>query len=62
MKHSVITLQLHPGIIEVQGNEIAMDLPKGCMGFLLCFESKKAAREYCGKDVELILVNKVKTD
>lgn len=30
-----------------------LKLPKGCLGLLFIFKTKKAAREHCGKDATL---------
>ena len=54
MKQPVIAMKQHNGTVDVCGHGFRMILPKGCTGMLFCFESKKAAREYWGKDVELL--------
>ena len=54
MEHQVIVLKKHSGEVEVAGEEIIMKLPEGCTGILFCFESKKAARKWWGKDTDLI--------
>ena len=48
----------HQGEVELTEYEgrkvkIKIKLPAGCTGILFVFESKKAAREYWGKDVPL---------
>ena len=53
MNHLVVALKVHDGVVTFDGEEIKMKLPDGCMGILFCFESKKAAREYWGKDISL---------
>ena len=57
-KHRVIALKRHSGFVQVHGdpNPVLMNLPPGCDGILFVFESKKAAREYWGKDVETVRV------
>ena len=57
MKHPIIAMKLHSGEISPKGTigpaNIQLRLPKGCTGILFCFKSKKAAREYWGKDVPM---------
>jgi len=59
MKQQVIAMRRHTGKIAVSGRETQLILPPGCTGILFCFESKKAAREYWGKDVELVQIEEV---
>jgi len=54
MKQQVIALKLHQGHVWVGEHRIKMNLPDGCMGICFAFESKKAAREYWGKDVPMV--------
>lgn len=54
MKHSVIAMKVHSGALSIGGCEVKMKLPKGCDGILFCFESKKAARDFWGKDTPLV--------
>ena len=54
MKQQVIAMKRHNGQVALCGHKFQMTLPKGCTGMLFCFESKKAAREYWGKDVEML--------
>ena len=54
MKHQVIAMKKHAGGAEIEGIKFKMELPEGCTGMLLCFESKKAARKYWGEDAELM--------
>jgi len=61
MKHQVIAMKVHSGesrIVENGGvsKPMPMRLPKGCFGFMFVFETKKAAREYWGKDVGLLRI------
>lgn len=56
----VIAMQKQNGDVEIEGTLHRLSLPKGCTGILLCFESKKAAREECGKDVELLEITNSK--
>jgi len=60
VSQQVIAMRKHSGEILVNGIESRLPLPKGCTGILFCFESKKAAREYYGKDVELIEIKEIK--
>jgi len=53
-KHQFVALKKHVGCVTVNEIEVKMKLPDGCTGLLFCFESKKAARKYWGKDVDLI--------
>ena len=52
--HKVVALKVHNGEVAIDGEKIKMNLPLGCEGILFVFESKKAARDYWGKDVELV--------
>ena len=54
MKQPVIAMPLQPGICKVNGIKNKIQLPKGCTGFLFCFESKQAAREWFGRDIPLV--------
>ena len=60
MKQQVIALKLHSGIVTVYDEISQMKLPDGCMGVCFAFESKKAAREYWGKDVPMVRIEKAK--
>ena len=53
MKKPVITLRLHDAEVTIDGHKVKIQLPKGCTGILFCFESKKTAREWWGKDVKM---------
>jgi len=48
------TLDLEPTYVNGIETNIKVRLPDGCIGILTVFESKKAAREYWGKDVKLL--------
>ena len=52
-KHHVMALKIHSGTIKVNEHNVQLGLPKGCTGLVFCFETKQAAREYWGKDIEL---------
>lgn len=54
MKHPVITMRKHRSGVEIDGKKYRLILPEGCTGLLFCFESKKAARAYWGKDTKLL--------
>jgi len=54
MKQPVIAMQLHPGVCLVNGVKAIIHRPKGCPGILFVFESKKAARDYFGKDIQMV--------
>ena len=60
MKQQVIALKLHGGLVLVEGDIVKMNLPDGCLGICFAFESKKAAREYWGKDVPMVQIEKCK--
>ena len=63
MKQPVIAMRLHRGYVKIDtypdSIEVQMGLPKGCGGILFVFESKKAARDYWGKDTELMPIKRV---
>jgi hypothetical protein len=66
LKHQVITLKKHSGNMktkDVFDNSIFLKnhLPEGCTGILFCFESKKAARAYWGKDIDMIRFEEIKS-
>ena len=64
MNQPVIAMKLHPG--EVKFNTLPnplitqLSLPEGCLGMLFVFESKKAARAYWGRDVDLKRIEEIK--
>lgn len=61
MKQTVIAMKLYDGEVSVSGcgeGPVKMKLPKGCIGLMFCFESKKTAREYWGRNVNLVVVEK----
>lgn len=60
MKKPVIALKRHPGEVSLAGERTKIQLPDGCTGIMFCFESKKKAREYWGKDVPLVQYEEVK--
>jgi len=52
---TVLAMRLHDGTISVSDSlETKLKLPEGCIGILLVFESKKAAKKYCGAKTELV--------
>ena len=53
MKKPVIALRIYAGRVNVGNVEGKVILPKGCTGIMFVFESKKAAQDWCGKDVPL---------
>ena len=54
MKQKVIAMEMQPGRVKLNGESYPLSLPKGCEGIFLCFESKKTAREYFGKNVPMV--------
>lgn len=51
MKTQHVAMRLHSGCGKYNyGIETKLKLPEGCTGLLLCFKSKKAARDFFGKD------------
>lgn len=55
MKHMVIAMKLSTGPEDPFGRSI-IQLPKGCVGFCLVFESKKTAKEFWGNNVEFVQI------
>ena len=47
-------MEMQSGQVRMRGLSFDLTLPKGCEGIFLCFESKKAAREWFGKDVPMV--------
>ena len=45
MKHQVIALVSHKSV-NIGGENIDINLPDGCLGYSLVFESKKKANEF----------------
>ena len=62
MKKTVIALRIHHGIVETTGIRTKIKLPPGCLGIMMVFETKKAAREWWGKDVEFIEIELIKKE
>ena len=56
-----VAMKLHDGKVQVNRSSlpIQMQLPEGCQGILMAFKTKKSAREFFGKDVELMEIEKV---
>lgn len=54
MSKEYLSMQLHKRpAVSVDGHPEAMTLPPGCVGIMFVFGTKKAARDWCGKKVEL---------
>jgi hypothetical protein len=53
-KQECIAMLMQKGNVLLNGEETQIQLPRGCTGIMLVFESKKAARDYFGKDVGLV--------
>jgi hypothetical protein len=53
-KQECIAMLMQKGNVMWGDKEMQIQLPKGCKGIMLVFESKKAARDYFGKDVGLL--------
>ena len=49
-----IAQKLHTGVITVGGIQTKMTFPERCVGILMVFETKRAARNFMGKDVTFI--------
>lgn len=51
----VVALRLHKGMACVSGGDgpIQITLPQGCVGLLMCFKTKKAARAFWGNEVKM---------
>ena len=56
-----VAMKLHGGKVQIGGSSlpVQMKLPEGCQGILMAFKTKKSAREFFGKDVELMEIEKV---
>jgi len=59
MKHPVIALKIHPGEVKFGDTKVKIQLPDGCIGVCFAFRSKKKAREWCGKDVDMVRIEKL---
>ncbi|MFA5300083.1 MAG: hypothetical protein WC389_18000 [Lutibacter sp.] len=55
-KKLYIALNIHRGECEVGGIRTKVNLPSGCDGIFFGFNTKKAAREFWNKNVELLEV------
>ena len=54
MKKVQLAMRLGGLFVEGEGNgKREVELPDGCVGMMLAFKTKKAARAYYGKDIEL---------
>jgi len=63
VKHEYVAMMKHPGWISLDGSQpMKMMLPEGCTGMLFVFKTKKAAREYFGKKVELMPIQAVEKE
>lgn len=65
MGHKVVAMRMAEGpFVKIENvgikHPIPLELPKGCIGMLFCFESKKSAREYFDKDVALMMLEGIK--
>jgi len=58
MKKLYVPMELHRGDITVGGVPHLLRLPERCNGLLLCFETKKAAREFMGEDSEIMEIER----
>lgn len=57
MPHEVLAMKLvKEPKIEVGSLNISLQLPAGAAGIMYVFKTKKAARDYYGKDVSLIRI------
>jgi len=55
-----IPLKLHSGTVAIANQKTQMILPPRCKGILFAFETKKAGKDFMGKDCEFIEIEKVK--
>lgn len=46
MKKPVISMGLNKGFVTINGSPNKITLPDGCIGYMLVFESKTAARKW----------------
>jgi len=54
MSKKYLALQLFQRpTVTLGGHPVAINLPPGCVGITFVFKSKKAARDWCHKKVEL---------
>ena len=54
MKKVQLAMYLGEVVFETEdGKKEKVELPDGCVGIMLAFKTKKAARAYYGKDIEL---------
>lgn len=60
MKKEYLAMKKHSGIMQFADTKhrVNLQLPEGCTGMLFVFKTKKAAREFWGKDIELMEVGK----
>ena len=46
-----LAMKLHPGTLKISGIEMpSVTLPPGCVGLMLAFKTKTAARKFMGAD------------
>ena len=58
-KKLYIPLKLHCGKVSIGDEYHDIKLPDRCKGVMLCFETKTAARNFMGKDSEIMTVELV---
>jgi len=58
MKHPVIALAVNRKlVVEIDGKEKEVVLPKGSIGVCFAFEDEKAAKAYYGNEVRVTRIN-----
>jgi hypothetical protein len=55
-KKQYIALRMHRGACEIGGIRSVVPMPPGCNGMFFAFNTKKAAREFWDKKVQLLEV------
>ena len=62
MAKMCISMSLQPPILTVGGSEVKLTLPEGAVGMLFVWKTKKAARKWHSKKVNLVEIQELPHD
>lgn len=60
MKKFYVAMRIAQPGVEIAGEQIKLGLPKGCIGVCYTFKTKKAGKEFYGKETEFAVVETIK--
>ena len=58
-KQAVVSLMLQPPRILIDGQTAPLNVPEGCIGFCLAFESAEDSEKWYGKKVNLVNIERI---